>query len=423
MVTLVRGQGEYEDMEEKPVEREAEFTSLPAKVMVNQGETIRLPCFVDRIEGYVLLWKYGDTILSVGGRVIDTSRESRMLLEEETNGNFLVIANAVPSDGGDYMCQISAYRPKDIVHSVMVRTRPKVQVDKEVVTVEKGGKVAIKCNIKGGHPVPEVSWMREGEEEVVYAHTLVLYNLTTADSGVYVCRGDNGHTADHTASVKLLVEGPPVVYGRGGFIHASQGGVVQVPCKVISHPPATVEWYQGGEEVSLSSAQYNMSQDQDTGLHTLLVHTIANTSIELEYRCVATNSMGTTSRVITLSSRPASPELSVSYDKEGLVVLQWVVTSWPTVTSFKLELSGVDYSAKVSLTPDSGGGGGSWSGHYTPPGLAPGAQYQARLSAVSEEGAGPISSWLQFHTRPGPSVSSSECATVIPILVILATIL
>jgi hypothetical protein len=259
--------------------------------------------------------------------------------------------------------------------------------------------------------------MREGEEVVVYAHTLVLHNVTTADSGVYVCRGDNGHTADHTASVKLLVEGPPVVYGREGFIHASQGGVVQVPCKVISHPPATVQWYQG--EVPLSSAQYNMSQDQDTGLHTLQVHTLANTSIELEYRCVAINSMGSTSRVVTLSSRPASPELSVSYDKEGLVVLQWVVTSWPTVTSFKLEVSGVDYSAKVSLTPDSGGGGGSWSGHYTPPGLVPGTQYQARLSAANVEGAGPSSSWLQFHTM-GP-VSGSGSATVIPILVILAT--
>jgi hypothetical protein len=31
----------------------------------------RLPCFVDRLEGFVLLWKRGETILAVGERVIN----------------------------------------------------------------------------------------------------------------------------------------------------------------------------------------------------------------------------------------------------------------------------------------------------------------------------------------------------------------
>ena len=35
---------------------------------------VRLPCFVDELEGYVLLWKKEDTILSVGERVIAESR-------------------------------------------------------------------------------------------------------------------------------------------------------------------------------------------------------------------------------------------------------------------------------------------------------------------------------------------------------------
>ena len=138
---------EFEDVEERPVEREAQFTSIPSKILVNEGDTIRLPCFVDKIEGYVLLWKFGETILSVGGRVIEKSRERRLHLEEETNGNFLMINNAESSDGGEYMCQISAYRPKDIVHSVIVRTKPEVQVEFKQVIANQGDNITLKCNI------------------------------------------------------------------------------------------------------------------------------------------------------------------------------------------------------------------------------------------------------------------------------------
>jgi len=417
---VVRGESvDYDDIEEKPVEKEAEFTSIPAKILVNQGETIRLPCFVDKIEGYVLLWKFGDTILSVGGRVIDTSREGRMLLEEETNGNFLVINEAASSDGGDYMCQISAYRPKDIVHSVMVRTRPKVQVEEKVMIVKKGEEVKLKCNIKRGHPVPEVSWRKEGEDDVVYSKSLSLSNLTSAATGVYHCRGDNGHTADHTDSVQVIVQGPPVVDQRAGFIHASQGGEVLVHCLVLSHPPATVQWYKGEE--SLSSTEYNISQDSVSGVHTLVVHTQPNISTESEYSCVATNKLGTASKKIILSSRPSIPVLSAHHDDEGVVVLQWEVISWPPVTSYKLELSGIDYQDQQTLTPDSTSeGSGTWSGQYIPKTLLPGTQYKARVCATSVEGTGPYSSWLQFHT-PG-TVSRSDRISGAVVVMIICTI-
>eukprot|EP00090_Calanus_glacialis_P008654 TRINITY_DN17006_c0_g1_i1.p1 TRINITY_DN17006_c0_g1~~TRINITY_DN17006_c0_g1_i1.p1 ORF type:complete len:445 (-),score=125.44 TRINITY_DN17006_c0_g1_i1:269-1603(-) len=425
--SLVRGQGEYEDPEEKPVEREAEFTSIPAKVMVNEGDTIRLPCFVDRIEGYVLLWKFGDTILSVGGRVIESSRGRRLLLEEETNGNFLVLKQTESSDGGDYMCQISAYRPKDIVHSVMVRTMPKVQVEKEVVTVTQGEGVSLKCNVKGGHPVPEISWRREGGslpggEEIIFSHTLKLSNLSSSSSGVYVCRGDNGYSADHTDSVQLVVEGTPVVEQSHLFIHSSQGGEVPVVCKVTSHPPATVLWYQGDQEEPLTSPQYNISHDKDTGTHTLLVHTQqpANTSLELQYKCVATNTMGSASKVVKISSRPGSPMVTATQlNQEDTWQLQWEVTSWPPVKSFTLELKGQDISRKVTVSAVKKSGDSTWSGEYSATGLAPGSRYQARVRAVSGDGEGPGSSWVQWDTL-GPA--NSESRSEVTILLIMSAL-
>ena len=42
-------------------------------------------------------------------------------LEETSNGNSLVIGPASPADEADYTCQISSYKPSEIVHSVKVR--------------------------------------------------------------------------------------------------------------------------------------------------------------------------------------------------------------------------------------------------------------------------------------------------------------
>ena len=33
---------------------------------------MRLPCLVDRLEGYVLLWRKDDNIVSVGSQVLDS---------------------------------------------------------------------------------------------------------------------------------------------------------------------------------------------------------------------------------------------------------------------------------------------------------------------------------------------------------------
>jgi len=405
--SLVRGEGEYEDLEEKPIEREAEFTSISAKVLVNEGQTIRLPCFVDRIEGYVLLWKFGETILSVGGRVIDSSRERRLLLEEETNGNFLVINKAVSSDGGDYMCQISAYRPKDIKHSVIVRTRPRVQViGDEVVTVSQGEKLTLKCNIVGGHPVPEVSWRKEGGGEAVFGHDLQFGNLTREDSGKYVCRGDNGFSSDHTDAVQVVVQHPPYVEQNDQYIHSSQDGPVSINCHVVSHPPATVQWYQGGQDTPLSSLQYNITHNSTTNIHTLLVtppQTENTTAIETQYSCEATNSLGSDTNVVIVSSRPGMPV--VTNDLEDTRLLHWTVNSGLPVTTFLLEVRGPDISREVKVSRVDESGNSTWSGQYSALGLGGDNLYRARVRGVSEHGEGPHSDWVEF----GIVINASSC--------------
>ena len=70
---------EYENLPENEKEDEyrvlstPRFLSTPQTLLVNEGDTIRLPCKVDRLEGFVMLWKRNKDIITVGDQIVDMS--------------------------------------------------------------------------------------------------------------------------------------------------------------------------------------------------------------------------------------------------------------------------------------------------------------------------------------------------------------
>ena len=50
------------------------FTSTPQTLLVDEGDTVRLPCLVDRLEGFVMLWKKETDIVTVAEQIIDQVR-------------------------------------------------------------------------------------------------------------------------------------------------------------------------------------------------------------------------------------------------------------------------------------------------------------------------------------------------------------
>ena len=73
-----------------------QFITSSQSVLVNEGDTLRLPCLVDRLEGFIMLWKKNGNIITVASQIID----KRVRLDEEVNGNHLVIGQATPEDSG-----------------------------------------------------------------------------------------------------------------------------------------------------------------------------------------------------------------------------------------------------------------------------------------------------------------------------------
>ena len=76
--------------------------------------------FISFSEGFVLLWKKGEDFVAVGDKIVNPS-DARLQLVKETNGNTLVISLAEEEDAGDYVCQVSTYKPIEIKHSVKIR--------------------------------------------------------------------------------------------------------------------------------------------------------------------------------------------------------------------------------------------------------------------------------------------------------------
>ena len=50
------------------------FTSTAQTLVANTGDTVRLPCRVDRLEGFVMLWKKESEIVTVAEQIIDQVR-------------------------------------------------------------------------------------------------------------------------------------------------------------------------------------------------------------------------------------------------------------------------------------------------------------------------------------------------------------
>ena len=61
----------------------------------------------------------------------------------------------------EYTCQISAYKPTEITHSVRIRVEPVIAVSPEsALVVNEGSAAQLSCSVLAGSPAPQLSWSR-----------------------------------------------------------------------------------------------------------------------------------------------------------------------------------------------------------------------------------------------------------------------
>jgi len=407
--------------------RTPKFISESMSMLVNEGETVRLPCIVDRITGFVLLWNQGEKVLTVANQVM----EKRFRMEKKDNGNELIIDLVSPEDAGEYVCQISAYEPKFQTHTIKVRVEPVIEtVPGELLVVREGESAALSCEVIRGSPAPTLSWRRKHKDEEIKGGTIKWNSVSRHDAGHYRCMAENGFGREPvTKEVKMEVHHAPHVELENEFIHTTAGEEVKVVCTVHCSPRCKIGWRKDGMVIDQSNQNYYINSLG--AMHTL---TIFKASKEFfgEYTCSAENPMGKNSANLLVSglAHPAvfhgDNSLSPWLDR---AFLEWSVVSKSPVQSFSLEYRADREFGWSKREVKATRGDGQWLGSITLDNLAPATRYEAKVSSRNDFGYSDFSKVYVFATKGAdpvqqPSVSGSETltSTLNIALVLLATL-
>jgi len=199
--------GDTQTREEILITETPEILSLPQHLVVSRGQTVRLPCMVDRLEGFVLLWRKDDNIISVGSQVLDSS--GGISVEESVNSATLVLSGVAGDISGEYVCSVSTYIKTEVRHTVTTMVEPVITTQGEV-RVREGENARLACQLQEGSPIPTLRWRKcegetylDGTKDMVET-VLILSSVSRQDSGCYVCVA--GGEDPVTSKTMLVVE-------------------------------------------------------------------------------------------------------------------------------------------------------------------------------------------------------------------------
>ena len=170
-----------------------------------------------------------------------------------------------PEDTGTYVCvavnsQGSSQRELylDFPYPAEVRA----VFPSEAVVLNPGAHVELGCDVRG-NPIPDVWWVKEGQQEVGRGSVLILDNNNNNYSlgGSYECRAGNivrGQHRLHTGSVITLeVRGPPILLHQNkhisaeasSLVSASSGENVELRVDFCSNPKSEIQWTDGNGNI------------------------------------------------------------------------------------------------------------------------------------------------------------------------------
>ncbi|XP_070491540.1 protein amalgam-like [Chironomus tepperi] len=300
------------------------------------GDTITLPCEVTHPGSYMLAWKRGIAILTVGQ--VKVSPDPRVRL---VNGNTLQIRDAVPSDAGDYICQIASFEPQEITHHVEILIPAKIShvTSGGHLQVKKGSPVRLECSATG-NPMPNITWTRKnnllpnGEEKFV-SPSYVIENMDRHKGGTYICTANNGVGQTASSQISLHVLYPPEITLEQATVYSGEGQTAEISCIVHGETTPQVSWLR--DTVPIDPHNEHFSMDNRGTRYTLTVRRVRSQDFG-NYSCVADNQLGKNKKNIRLSGEPRAPVIRSNAQSQwrDKYNISWTVDSYAPIEEYKL---------------------------------------------------------------------------------------
>ncbi|NXR44592.1 OBSCN protein, partial [Hippolais icterina] len=166
-------------------------------------------------------------------------------------------------------------------------------------TAELGETVKLACKVTGA-PKPSVSWYKDGKPVEVDPHhiiiedpdgscTLILDNLTGADTGQYMCFASSPAGNASTLG-KILVQVPPRFVNKVRNAYLVEGEDVQFTCTVEGAPRPQIRWYKDGVLLK-DTSKYQTFSEPRSGIVVLVVKNPSNEDMG-HYECELVNRLG-----------------------------------------------------------------------------------------------------------------------------------
>lgn len=266
---------------------------------------------------YLLL--YPSLSICAGASIAQNTIVQRF--EVDSNGT-LIIKNAQPMDGGQYLCTVQNQHGTDkmVVNLVIQSQHPRVlHPQQRDFSVDLGGKINLDCVVQG-HPTPRVTWVLPNHAHMTASPfgissapqqrvsiltngTLRINEATYTDKGIYKCIGSSSAGAD-TVLVRLhLSTLPPTIQQKQNEnTTLLEGSTAYIDCTASGTPRPVTRW------ITPDSVQHIPSQSASG--HSLFV--FPNGTLYIRglsprnagrYECLASNTVATSRRIVFVSIR------------------------------------------------------------------------------------------------------------------------
>ena len=107
----------------------------------------------------------------------------------------------------NYTCEISAWKPPSLTHTVVIRREPEIEIfPQEDITVHSGESLKLKCTPTAGKPAPLLKWRKAGVEGLMEGGEVNIEHVSRSDAGQYTCEAQNGYKSEPvTQSINVVV--------------------------------------------------------------------------------------------------------------------------------------------------------------------------------------------------------------------------